>query len=120
MSDALAFGTTLACLVTGLTLAVRVVTRRYRFRGFAPAFLTIELALLAQAVLDVVALLDGHRPAEPVTHLAYLLTSLGVLPVALALTGRDEDRWTAGVLAVTLFALAVIVVRLTTTGRGAV
>ncbi|MCW2686377.1 MAG: hypothetical protein JWR37_1267 [Mycobacterium sp.] len=119
MIDPLAFGTTLACLVTAIALVVTVVTGRYRLRGFAPMFALIQLMLVVQAVLAVVGLVDGHRTPELTTHLAYLVTSQGVLPVAVATTSRQEDRWSAGVLAVALLALAVVVVRLITTWRTA-
>lgn len=117
MIDSLAFASTLACVVTALTLIVAAITGRYRVRGFAPAFILVELALVAQAVFDVAGLVGGHRPPEPLTHLAYLVTSLVVLPVAVGATSREQDRWSAGVLAVALLALAVVVVRLVTTWR---
>jgi hypothetical protein len=117
--DPLAFGTTLACLATAFTLVVAVFTGRYRLRGFAPMFVLIQLALILQAVLDVVGLVGGHRTPDPTTHLAYLTTSLVLLPVAVGTTSRQEDRWSAGVLAVALLAVAVVVVRLITTWRTA-
>jgi hypothetical protein len=115
--DPLAFGITLACVVTAITLIGSVITGRYRVRGFAPAFLLVEVALLVQAGFDVAGLIGGHRPPEPLTHAAYLATSLVVLPVAVGATSREQDRWSAGVVAVALLALAVVVVRLTTTWR---
>jgi len=117
--DALAFSTALAGVgVAGLT-AVRLATRRYRWRGIAPALLAIEVMLVVLAILDVAGLAGGHRPAEPATHLAYLGASLVVLPAAASQAAGDDGFWAGLLVAVAAVALAVVIVRLQTTWRPA-
>jgi hypothetical protein len=65
----------------------------------------------------VAGLVSDHHPAEPGTHVAYLLTSLAVLPAALAWGARDRTRSAGALLAVALLTPAVLVIRLQTTWR---
>lgn len=117
MIDALAFAITVGCAGGALGVVVLLAGRRYRWRRIVPTLVALQVSLLVQAVLDVIGLLTGHRPAEPVTHIAYLLASLVVLPAAAAQANRDDGGWAAVLLAVALVALAVIVVRMTSTWR---
>ena len=72
----------------------------------------LELLLLAQGVLAVVRLAEGHRPVELTTFLAYL-GSVVLLPVAGVLWARTEPtRWAGTVLGVAAFAVAVMLWRL--------
>ncbi|RFU20976.1 hypothetical protein [Geodermatophilus marinus] len=72
----------------------------------------LELLLLVQAVLAVVLLVRGERPAETATFLGYL-GGIVLLPVAGALWARTEtSRWAGTVLAVAAAAVAVMIWRL--------
>ncbi|HEX3791769.1 MAG TPA: hypothetical protein VHW44_28165 [Pseudonocardiaceae bacterium] len=117
MTDSIALAITLACLGSALIVGVRGLLGRHRWRGVRPMLVLIELALLGQAVADLVGQVRGHRPGEPVTHLAYLVASLAVLPAAAGQTADDDGRWAAALLAVALVGVAVIVVRMETTWR---
>ena len=65
-----------------------------------------------QAVVAVVALIGGQRPAEPATFLAYLVGVL-LVPVAGVLWARTEPtRWAGTVLAVAAVVVAVMAWRL--------
>jgi hypothetical protein len=44
----------------------------------------LEGALVVRATVDVAAMLHGDKPTEMSTHLGYLISSVVVLPVALA------------------------------------
>ena len=79
MIEPLAFATTVVCLLGGLTALVVSAAGKYRWPRWRPLVVLVELALLAQAIADLVS---EHHPAEPGTHLAYLVTSLVVLPAA--------------------------------------
>ncbi|WP_326946490.1 hypothetical protein OG439_45325 [Amycolatopsis sp. NBC_01307] len=114
MIEPLAFATTALCLLAGLTALVVSAAGRYRWPPWRPLAVLIELALLAQAIAG---LASPHHPAEPGTHVAYLLTSLAVLPAALAWGARDDTRSAGVLLAVALLTLAVLVIRLQTTWR---
>ncbi|WP_328646208.1 hypothetical protein OHS58_44070 [Amycolatopsis sp. NBC_00348] len=114
MIEPLAFATTALCLLSGLTALVVSATGRYRWPPWRPLAVLIELALLAQAIAG---LASPHHPAEPGTHVAYLVTSLAILPAALAWGARDDTRSAGVLLAVALLTLAVLVIRLQTTWR---
>jgi hypothetical protein len=72
----------------------------------------LEVLLLVQAVLAVVLLVRGERPADTPTFLSYL-AGIVLLPVAGALWARTEPtRWAGTVLAVAAGAVGVMVWRL--------
>ncbi|MFI5614636.1 hypothetical protein [Amycolatopsis sp. NPDC051903] len=120
MIEPLAFTTTVVCVAGGLVVLGTGLAGRYRRTRVLPALAVFELVLVVQAVADVVGLVTGAHPREPATHVAYLATSLVVLPAATAWTARDGDRREAAVvLAVALLALAVVIVRAQTTWRPA-
>jgi hypothetical protein len=106
--DPLAFLLTVGAL--GLAGVVVALGRRYRRALVLVGVL--ELGLLAQAGLDVAGLVAGHRPESLPTHVAYLVTSVVLLPAAVAWA-----RGTGLVVAVGLVSVAVVVVRQITTWR---
>ena len=116
MIEPLAFATTVVCAIGGLVVLGAGVLRRYRWRRVLPVLATIEAALVVQAVADALGQFGGHRLAETSTHVAYLATSLAVLPAA-ATQARDDGRWSAVLVAAALLVLAVVVVRMQTTWR---
>jgi len=74
-----------------------------------------EGALSVQAAIDAVRLIRGHRPAEPVVHLGYVLVSVALLPLLVGLSGGralDADGPRMGFVVVAL-ACAVCVVIVT-------
>lgn len=117
MIESLALTTTVVCVVAAVVVLVRAAGGHHRWAAVAPLLLILQIALLLQAVVDVVGLLRGHHPAETATHLAYLLTSLAVLPVATGQAGRDDGRWAGVLVGISLLAVAVVVVRMQTTWR---
>lgn len=118
MIESLAFTTTVVCVAGGFVVLGTGLAGRYRRRRVLPALVVIELALLVQAAADVAGLLGGDHPGEPGTHLAYLVTSLVILPAALG-TAPDDGRWAAVLIALALLVLAVLVIRMQTTWRPA-
>ncbi|WIX79441.1 hypothetical protein QRX50_01075 [Amycolatopsis carbonis] len=119
MIETLAFATTVVCVAGGLAVLGTGLAGRYRRGKTLRALAVVELALIVQAVADVTGLLTGDRPAELGTHLAYLATSLVLLPAATAWSANEDGRWAAVVIAVALLALAVVVIRAQTTWRPA-
>ncbi len=119
MIDQLAIGITGACLVTGGLVLIRLVRRRFRRRDVTPTLVPLELGLLVQAGLDVAGLAHGHRPAEPPTHIAYLVSSVLVVPSAAGQTREDDGRWSGALLVLVLLITAVLVVSMQTTWRAA-
>ena len=117
MIDALAFTITTASLAAAVLVLCLAATGRYGWRRIAPTLLLIELAVLVQAVADLTRRFNGAHLTEPATHLAYLATSVLVLPVVAGQASRDDGRWAALLVGVALLVLAVVVIRLTATGR---
>ncbi|HVX43562.1 MAG TPA: hypothetical protein VHC49_06740 [Mycobacteriales bacterium] len=117
MIDALSLAIAVTCLGGSAAALISGVTQRFRWRTMAPTLVLLEIALVGQAVADVLGLARGHRPGELATHLAYLSTSLVILPVAAVQSGGEDGRWPSLLIAVALLTLAVLVVRLQTTWR---
>jgi uncharacterized membrane protein len=117
MTDLLAFAVTITSLLVGIVVLVLLLTGRYRWRRVLPALVVVELAVLLLVGMDIVGLLTGTHPVEPATHIAYVVTTALILPVLAGYAARDTDRWAGSLVVLALLVLAVLVVRLTTTGR---
>jgi hypothetical protein len=82
-----------------------------RPRGLVTGVLVLEAALAAQGVRDTVGLVAGHRPAEPIVHVGYLVCSLAVPLIALAI-GRERDRASALTIALGMIGTVVVIIRM--------
>jgi hypothetical protein len=103
--------TVVALLLAALGAASTLARRRIGLVHLVGAGL-LEAALLVQAVLVVVAMTGGERPADTATFVSYLLGVL-LVPVAGVLWARSErTRWAGTVLAVAGLVVAVMVWRL--------
>ena len=103
--------TVVAGVVTVLGLASTVAGRRIGLLHLAGTAL-LEVLLLVQAVLAVVAMAGGDTPADTPTFVSYLAGVL-LIPVAGVLWARSErTRWAGTVLAVAAAAIGVMVWRL--------
>lgn len=71
----------------------------------------VELALLAQVVVGLVAQAQGHQAADPWTFWGYVITALFLLPVAAAWAFADRTRWSSVVLVVACVALLAMQAR---------
>ncbi len=86
--------------------------------GHAPRRPTLGLAVaswvavLAQAVVAVVALIGGQRPGELVTFLGYLATTLLMVPTAAYFRIVEKSKWASVAFAVAGVTVAVLMVRL--------
>lgn len=103
--------TVVAVALALLGFAATLASRRIGLVHVAGAAL-LEVVLLVQAVVAVLALTRGERPAEMATFLAYLAGVL-LVPVAGVLLARAETSRSAGtVLAVAGIVVAVMAWRL--------
>ncbi len=103
--------TVVAALVALAGLASTLARRRIGLLHLWGTAL-LEALLLVQAVLAVVLLVRGERPADTPTFLGYL-GGIVLLPVAGALWARSEPtRWAGTVLAVAAGAVGVMIWRL--------
>lgn len=110
--------TLLVVVTTGVALALALLgvaatlARRRIGLVHVGGALLLELLLVVQAVVVMVALVGGARPAEFATFLSYLVGVL-LVPVAGLLWARTEPtRWAGTVLAVAGAAVAVMAWRL--------
>ncbi|RBY80933.1 hypothetical protein DQ238_07825 [Geodermatophilus sp. TF02-6] len=112
MSLALVVAVTVVCALLVLAgLASTLARRRIGLLHLWGAAL-LEVLLVVQTVLAVVALVRGERPEETATFLGYL-AGIVLVPVAGALWARSEPtRWAGTVLAVAGATVAVMVWRL--------
>lgn len=117
MIDELALALAVLSLGAGLSVAVQTVRRTFGWSRVAPTLVLLEVGLLVQAALDVAGLARGHQPREMPTHLAYLIVSVALVPIAAIQTRGDDGLWAGLLLTISLIVLAVLVIRLQTTWR---
>lgn len=72
----------------------------------------LELLLVVQAVWAVVGLSGGHRPAELLVFVLYLLGVLVVLPLCVAWSLAERTRWSNAVVAVGALTVMAMTARL--------
>lgn len=118
-------------MIDSLTTAIEIyagcvtllATVSFLLRRLRPAVLDtmvflLEGALVVRAVLGVGEMASGRHPVPGTTHIAYLVTSVAILPVALSTLADDRSYWSTAVLAVASLAIIVIAVRLQMTWAG--
>ena len=73
----------------------------------------VELLLLAQLVIAIVAPFTGNQPTgNPVEFWAYLISALIIPPAAIFWALTERTRWSVVVVGVACFAVAVMFVRM--------
>ncbi|MFL6095645.1 MAG: hypothetical protein ACJ71Y_09370 [Blastococcus sp.] len=103
--------TAVAVLLAALGIASTLARRRIGLLHLCVAAV-LELLLLVQAVLAVVAMADGDTPPETATFAGYL-AGVVLVPVAGSLWARTErTRWAGTVIAVAAAVVAVMIWRL--------
>jgi heme A synthase len=95
----------------------------FALRRPRPAFLdklvlVLEGALIVRAMLGVGAMVSHAHAYPGATHVAYLVTSVAILPVTMAFVTEDRSHWSAAVVVVACLALVVIAVRVQMTWSG--
>lgn len=103
-----------------LTVASLIGTVRDRAMGMVLliGFGVLEVALLVQAVLAVVAHIGGEGPADAVTLYGYLIGTVLVPPAGVLLALAERSRWGTAVLILAGFAVAVMTGRLLQVWQG--
>ncbi|MEJ7702484.1 MAG: hypothetical protein WKF47_01840 [Geodermatophilaceae bacterium] len=112
MLDALANTLIGAALVLAALTSVLSYLRRPTPRPVSLAVLGLAAAVLLQAVIAIVIVIGGDRPADLGTFVGYALASVLVLPAAIAWSRAEPGRWGNGVLAVGCLTLSVMIVRM--------
>jgi hypothetical protein len=98
-------------LVGGVCLAAAARDRSLARWHFA-ALAVVEVGVLVQTVLAVVALVGGDRPVEFVTFIVYLIVTTLFLPAAVGLSILEPTRWGSVIAGVGSIVVAVLMLRL--------
>lgn len=108
--------TNVAAVIAGAAAVIAVVLG---LLGRKPSDLTlagpavVELLLLAQLVIAIVAPFSGNPPTgNPVEFWAYLISALVIPPAAIFWALTERTRWSVVVVGVACFAVAVMFVRM--------
>lgn len=75
------------------------------------SFLT-ELAVIAQSVVGIVAIIGGRGPAETATAIGYLIGIVVLMPVGIWWAVVDRSRYSGLVMTIAGVAIAVMSLRL--------
>ena len=112
MNGPLSVTTIIAALVLAAWYLLRAALDR------APSRLDLVLAgvlsalAVVLAVVAVIGLFDGSRPADVATFAGYLITTVGFVPTALVLAKMEPTRWGSLLLGIGCLILPVLVLRL--------
>lgn len=102
----------LACLV-GLLCVVRGLAGRTPTDLTVFAVVAVELLLVAQLVVAIVAPLVGNGPTgNPLEFWMYLVSALIIPPLAIVWALVERTRWSNVVLGASAFAIAVMLWRM--------
>jgi hypothetical protein len=107
---AYAFGLATCC-------AAAALSGRRRSPTVTAAIGILQVAVILQATLDVVAVASGDRPDSLSVHVAYLVASVLIIPIVVASMRLDPQRWGSASLAVGCVTLAIVCLRLDQTLR---
>lgn len=103
-------------IAAGLVLAAFGVLNAARDRAPGLVLLggaaAVELGLLAQGIIAVVAMVGGERPEQTGLFVAYVIGGLLMLPVAGLWAISERNRWSSVVIAVAGLAFTVLIVRM--------
>ena len=102
----------IVALLIGAWCFVAAARDRWIGRPHLVGLVVVEAALLAQAIVAVVRIAGGERPEEFATFLGYLVTSVVVLPLAVALSFMERTRWGAVIAGAGAVVVAVLTLRL--------
>lgn len=105
-------------IVTVLALAAALFAAWHTWRGYTfsnPLFYAlaaVEAVLVAVTVGGLVALNVSSRHVNGVLFVSYLVTCLVIPPAALLWGISEKSRWGTGVVAIALFTVAILAIRL--------
>ena len=77
-----------------------------------PAIVTVEAALVIQAVIVGVVQAGGHKVDDGVLLWGYLITSLIMIPIAFGWAFVERTRWSSVILAIAAAVVVVLQVRI--------
>lgn len=104
----------LGCAAWAVVLIIAgrpLMVDRWHGVGLLGLVVLLELGLLGQLVVGVVALFGDH-PVDAPTFVGYLIGVLLVLPLAVFWALGERTRWGPGVLVIGCLTVPVLIVRL--------
>jgi hypothetical protein len=103
-------------IVASLALAAWSLVTTVRHRAAGTTHLigaaVVELTTLVLLASATVGLVRGHRPAEYLTFVGYLVMTALILPAGVILARMEPTRWGAAIIAGAAVVLPVLVLRL--------
>ena len=115
MNNGLAVAIMVASLLVGAACLVEAGRDRWLAAWHLAALAVVEIAVLVQVVLAVVALAGGDRPVEFATFVGYLIVTTLFLPAAVGLSMLERTRWGAVIAGSASLVVAVLMLRLVQT-----
>jgi hypothetical protein len=76
------------------------------------ALAALEIGLLAQVVVAVVQLVDGHKPPEQATFIGYLAGSLVILPIGAFIGVGERSKWGSVAVGIACVTVPVVILRM--------
>ncbi len=108
----LSVATIVAALALAAWFLLRSALNRPPSRADLLATAAFGVLVVVLAVVAVVGLFDGSRPAETSTFAGYLITMVAFPPTAYVLARMEPTRWGTLILGVACLVLPVLVLRL--------
>jgi hypothetical protein len=112
VNNGLAGAIMIASLLVGGVCLAAAARDRWLQRWHFAALAVVELGVLVQTVLAVVALVRGDRPVELVTFVIYLIVTTLFLPTAVGLSILEPTRWGSVIAGAGSIVVAILVLRL--------
>jgi hypothetical protein len=100
------------CGLTAVLLVVQIIRDRLAGRIVVGLLALIEIGLVAQLVLGVMRVVEGHEGVSVPTYVGYLVGSLVILPLAAGWSWAERTRNGTAVLLVGLLVVPFLFVRL--------
>jgi hypothetical protein len=110
--EELSLAVMVASSLVGVWCVVSALRERWLGAAQVVALVALELLLLAQAIAAAVRLIGGERPEQFGTFLAYLVSSVIVLPLAVVLSFMERTRWGSVIAGVGAVVVAILTLRL--------
>lgn len=112
MNDTLGAAVIVASLVLAAWCLIAALRNRPPDLSHLAGLAVVELAALVLVVVAVAAMIGGERPGEVGTFVGYMITFLGLPPVAGVLARMEPTRWGSVILTVACLVMPVLVARL--------
>ena len=112
MNSGLAVVIMVASLLVGGACLAAAARNRWLDRWHLIALGVVELGVVLQAALAVVALIGGDRPVELATFVGYLIVTTLFLPAATGLSILEPTRWGSVIAGSGSIVVAILMLRL--------